>query len=120
MKKSITKFANKLHVTEHTLYKQLIQLEEELEVTLFKRKNRLMILTDAGINLRERAEQIIELTNKTVSELRQTNEDIHGEIAIGSGETEGFSMIADVIKNIQNEYPIITFQSYTCDGYATI
>lgn len=115
--KSITKAANKLHVTQPTLSKQLIQLEEELEVTLFERKNRQMILTDAGINLRERAEQIIELTNKTVSELRQTNEDIHGEIAIGSGETEGFSMIADVIKNIQNEYPHITFNIYSGNGY---
>lgn len=114
--KNITKAARKLHVTQPTLSKQLSQLEDELEVTLFERRNRQMILTDAGINLRERAVQIIELTNKTVSEIKQTNEDIHGEIVIGSGETRGFSIIVDTLQLIQKEFPNITYNIFSGNG----
>ena len=114
--KNITKAARKLHVTQPTLSKQLSQLEAELEVTLFERRNRQMILTDAGVNLRERAAQIIELTNKTISEIKQTNEDIHGEVVIGSGETKGFSIIVDTLQLIQKEFPNITFNIFSGNG----
>lgn len=114
--RNITKAARKLHVTQPTLSKQLSQLEDELEVTLFERRNRQMILTDAGVNLRERAAQIIELTNKTISEIKQTNEDIHGEIVIGSGETKGFSIIVDTLQLIQKEFPNITFNIFSGNG----
>lgn len=114
--RNITKAARKLHVTQPTLSKQLSQLEAELEVTLFERRNRQMILTDAGVNLRERAAQIIELTNKTISEIKQTNEDIHGEIVIGSGETKGFSIIVGTLQLIQKEFPNITFNIFSGNG----
>lgn len=114
--RNITKAARKLHVTQPTLSKQLSQLEAELEVTLFERRNRQMILTDAGVNLRERAAQIIELTNKTISEIKQTNEDIHGEIVIGSGETKGFSIIVNTLQLIQKEFPNITFNIFSGNG----
>ena len=60
---SITNAANILHITQPTLSRQLMQLEEELGVQLFIRGKKSIILTDAGMLLRSRAEEIINLTD---------------------------------------------------------
>lgn len=92
--KTISKAAETLHLTQPTLSKQLKELEEELQVTLFHRGSREITLTEEGIYLRNRANEILSLVNATTINL-QKDELIAGEINIGSGETRGFQLIAD-------------------------
>ena len=65
---NITKAASLLHVTQPTLSRQLIQLEEELGVKLFIRGKHRIILTDDGMLLKRRAQEIVSLTDKTIRE----------------------------------------------------
>ena len=66
---NITKAAEVLHITQPTLSRQLAQLEEETGVKLFNRGTRKITLTDEGILLRRRAEEILSLVDKTEQEL---------------------------------------------------
>ena len=66
---SITKAAEVLHITQPTLSRQLAQMEEEVGVKLFDRGTRKISLTDEGMLLRRRAEEIIDLSDKTIQEL---------------------------------------------------
>lgn len=77
---NFTKAANILHVTQPTLSRQIAQLEEELDVKLFQRSNHHIILTEDGMLLKRRAQELIELSNKTKRELSHENEIIEGEI----------------------------------------
>ena len=68
---SISRAAGFLHITQPTLSRQMMELEEELGAKLFERgqKNRHLVLTDAGMLLRRRAEELVELADKTTAEL---------------------------------------------------
>ena len=85
---SITKAANLLHITQPTLSRQMIQLEEELGVSLFLRNKYRITLTDDGILLKHRAQEIIELADKTEEEFKNKNEELNGKVSIGCGETK--------------------------------
>lgn len=67
---NITKAAALLHLTQPTLSRQLMQLEEELGVKLFRRSQHRIVLTDAGMLLRRRAQEIVDLSEKTRRELQ--------------------------------------------------
>ncbi len=110
---SITGAANSLHLTQPTLSRQLKDLERELGQKLFIRGNHNIILTPEGMILRKRAEEIIDLVEKTESEFQSINEFIGGDIYIGCGETESMRYIAEVMKNIQDEYPDIKFHIHS-------
>lgn len=66
---NITKAAQLLHVTQPTLSRQLMQLEEELGVKLFERSNHSIILTNDGLLLKRRAQEIVSLAEKTKKNL---------------------------------------------------
>ena len=66
---SITKAADVLHITQPTLSRQLAQMEDEMGVKLFDRGTRKIVLTNEGLLLRRRAEEILELVDKTEREL---------------------------------------------------
>lgn len=66
---SITKAAEALHITQPTLSRQLAQMEEDMGVRLFDRGTRKIVLTNEGILLRRRADEILELVDKTRHEL---------------------------------------------------
>ena len=85
---NITKAANLLHLTQPTLSRQLMQLEEELGVKLFHRSKHRIILTEDGMLLRRRAEEIVSLSEKTKDDLRHKKEQLAGRISIGSGELQ--------------------------------
>ena len=84
---NITKAARLLHITQPTLSRQLIQLEEELGVQLFHRGKYHVTLTNDGMLLKRRAQEIVALTEKTQKEFQNRDEELAGEIAIGCGET---------------------------------
>ncbi|SEW22195.1 LysR family transcriptional regulator [[Clostridium] fimetarium] len=110
---NITAAALSLHVTQPTLSKQLKELEDELGTQLFIRGNRRITLTEDGIFLRKRAQEILDLTEKTETELKESDEIISGDIYIGGGETEAIRILAKVVKQITEEYPLIHFHLYS-------
>ena len=77
---NITKAAALLHVTQPTLSRQLMQLEEELGVKLFRRSQYRVVLTDDGMLLRRRAQEIVELADKAERELQHLDAELTGEI----------------------------------------
>lgn len=112
---SISGAAEFLHLTQPTLSRQLMDLEEELGVKLLNRgkKNRRVTLTEEGMLLRKRAEEIVALTDKTVSELDVSHDVISGDIYIGGGETNAMRLIARVGKKLQSQYPLIRYHLFS-------
>ncbi len=110
---SITGAANYLHLTQPTLSRQLQDLERELGQKLFIRTNHNVVLTPEGMILRKRAEEILDMVEKTEKEFSSISENISGEIHIGSGETYIFKCIADVINEMRNDFPQIIFHIYS-------
>ena len=100
---NMTKAAELLHVTQPTLSRQIMQLEEELGCKLLRRSNHSIYLTEEGMLLRKRAQDMIALEERTAREFRNLQEEIAGEITIGSGETRGVSEITDVMAKFQNQ-----------------
>ena len=110
---NITKAAKQLHLTQPTLSRQLMQLEEELNTPLFIRGKRKIELTEAGMILRIRAEEIVTLIDKTQQEVMQ-NEDMVGQVVIGTGVFDASqNFLSDVIMQFQNLYPEVHFDIYT-------
>ncbi|WP_024345212.1 LysR family transcriptional regulator [Lacrimispora indolis] len=111
--KNITGAAKALNVTQPTLSKQLMELEESLGKKLFVRGNRTITLTEEGMLLYRRAQEIIDLADKTESEFRGSDEVISGDICIGGAETDAMRLTAKTIKKLQNKYPHIQYHLFS-------
>lgn len=105
---NISAAANLLHVTQPTLSRQLKGLEEELGVTLFKRKGKHMTLTQEGRYLAEQANNILNLVDMTTANLAKSH-DIYGTVTIGLAESHTVTSIAKAIKEVQQTYPNTRF-----------
>lgn len=110
---NITRAAQLLHITQPTLSRQLIQLEEELGVTLFKRSKYRIVLTDDGMLLRRRAQEIVDLAEKTQMEFERHEESLSGEISIGCGETNSMSFLSERIATFRRAHPLVSFNIYS-------
>lgn len=110
---NITKAASLLHVTQPTLSRQMMQLEDELGVKLFHRGKYHITLTDDGMLLKRRAQEIIELTDKTVKEFSRENGELTGEIAIGCAETKNMTFLSRRMADFRREHPLVQFYMYS-------
>ncbi len=110
---SITNAANYLHVTQPTLSRQIKELEEEVGQKLFIRGSHNMKLTQEGFILRKRAEEIVSMVDKTEAEFRSMESTVAGDIYIGGGETRAISYIADVVRELREEYPDIKYHLHS-------
>lgn len=112
---SISGAAAQLHITQPTLSRQLMELEEELGTRLLNRgkKNHKITLTDEGMRLRRRAEEIVTLADKTQMEFNSSDETISGEIHIGGGETDAMRLIARAAKRLQAAHPHIRYHLFS-------
>ena len=110
---NITKAAALLHLTQPTLSRQLMQLEEELGVKLFHRSKHSIILTEDGMLLKRRAQEIVSLSYKTVQELSHKEDVLSGEIAIGCGETKSMLFLSEQIKKFRQKYPLVQFSIHS-------
>lgn len=110
---SITGAAAALHMTQPTLSRQLKDLEQQLGKALFVRSSHHVILTDEGILLRKRAEEIIEMVDKLEAEFQSMKETVRGDVYIGGGETEAMKQIARGVKQLQLNYPDIKYHLYS-------
>lgn len=110
---NITKAAALLHLTQPTLSRQLMQLEAELGVKLFHRSKHSIILTEDGMLLKRRAQEIVSLSDKTVQELSHKEDMLSGEIAIGCGETKNMLFLSEQIKKFRQKYPLVQFSIHS-------
>ena len=112
---NITKAAELLHITQPTLSRQLMQLEDELGAKLFQRSSHSIRLTEDGMLLKRRAQELVQLADKTVGEF-QRGEELSGNIAIGSGEGNSVQELADVIRAFQKKHPLVQYDLYTANA----
>ena len=112
---SISGAAESLHLSQPTLSRQLKEMEEELGKQLFIRGNRRVTLTEEGMILRKRAEEIMELVKKAEDEISLSDETVSGNITIGAGETDGIRLLAKVAQSVQSEYPSVHFHIVSGD-----
>lgn len=117
---SISGAAESLHLSQPTLSRQLKDMEEELGKQLLIRGNRKVTLTEEGMILRKRAEEIMELVKKTESEISLSDETIAGDITIGAGETDGIRLISRAAKTLQMEHPMIHFHIISGDAVTVL
>lgn len=110
---TISGAAEALHITQPTLSRQIKDLEEELGKQLFIRSNKKISLTEDGILLRQRAEEIVNLVDKTELEMMTSNSLLSGEIYIGSGECHALKIITKSMKKMQENYPLVKFDIHS-------
>ncbi len=113
---NISAAAQALHLTQPTLSRQLRDLEEELGKQLMMRGSRKITLTEDGMLLRKRAEEILDLVGRTEKEIAQSDESISGDIYIGTGETDGIRQIVKTARQLQKSYPGILFHIVSGDA----
>ena len=106
---TISAAAQALHVAQPSLSRQMKELEEELGVTLFARGNRKITLTEEGMVLRKRAEEMVRLMQMTEEEISQIKNHISGSVRIGAGESWSFHYLSRAAASIAAEHPDIRF-----------
>lgn len=113
---SIVHAAEALHLSQPTLSTQIKNLEEELGKQLFirgTRGTRKVTLTEEGMILRKRAEEILDLVKRTENEITLNDDIIVGDVYIGTGETDGVRLMAKAAKKLQEHYPGIHYHIYS-------
>lgn len=115
---SITRAADYLHITQPTLSKQMMDLEAQLGKPLFIRGKKNITLTEEGMYLRSRAQEIITLMETTEASFRENEQAITGDVFIGCGEHRSSFPIMQLIQSIQADYPEITFHFFSSNADA--
>lgn len=110
---NVTHAARRLHISQPTLSRQIRDLEEELGKKLFTRSNYSVKLTEEGMLLRQRAEDILEMTDKTLAEFRALDGLNGGDIHIGCAESNGIAPFIRVVQGLQAQYPRIRTHFYS-------
>ena len=113
---SFSTAAERLFLSQPTLSRQLKELEDELGKTLLVRSNKGVTLTEEGMLLRKRAEEIVDLMDKTKQEVRQNNDSVSGTVYIGAGETYAIKLIADTAHHLKTDYPDIHYSFFSGNG----
>lgn len=112
---NISNAAKRLHISQPTLSRQLMDLEKELGITLFERGHRQIKLTQEGYYLYERAQEITSLVDKTETDL-QSQDVISGTLDIGAGESAAIQPVMTVIGDIIKKYPDIKINLVSGDS----
>lgn len=110
---NITKAAESLHISQPSLSKQIMELEQEIGKKLLIRGKRQVTLTDDGVLLRRRADEIVKLLEKTERELSADNVQLSGEVMIGGNPTQN---ILTAAAKLRAAYPDVRFQFYSSDA----
>ena len=109
---NITRAAESLHITQPSLSKQLMELEQELGKQLLVRGKRKLTLTDDGVLLRKRAEEIVALLEKTEQEL-SADTALGGKISIGGLPGK---RVLQAAAELRAEHPDVSFDFYSGDA----
>ena len=103
-------------MTQPPLSRQLMELEAEVGKPLLIRGGKKVTLTEDGMLLRKRAEELVELMEKTKAELAGSDETISGDVYIGGGETDAVLLLAEAAGELQEKYPLIHYHIYSGDA----
>ncbi|MCF0115045.1 MAG: LysR family transcriptional regulator, partial [Erysipelotrichaceae bacterium] len=106
---NITKASEILHTTQPNVSRQIADLEKELGKPLFNRNGRTLTLTQEGMFLRRRAQEIVELVERTEEDFLHIDEVINGTIHIGAIETDAMHFFGDIFLDIHNTFPGIKY-----------
>ena len=110
---NITRAAESLHIAQPSLSKQLMELEKKLGKQLLVRGKRKITLTEEGVLLRKRAEEIVGLVEKTEHEISYDPEETMGDIYIGGSSSES---VLSAAAELRRNYPGIRFHFYSGDA----
>lgn len=112
---NMTRAAEQLHVTQPTLSKALKSLEDELDKKLFTRHSFSIRLTDEGVLLRERAEDLISMADKIEKEFLSLDDITGGELFLGLAESYQIAHVANAIKVLKERYPKLRYHIISGD-----
>lgn len=112
---NMTRASERLHVSQPTLSKQMKELEEELGKKLFRRGSASIHLTDEGMLLRKRAEDILAMVDKTADEFKALDEVTGGDVYIGCAESYQIRYLAEIIKDFREHYPLLKYHILSGD-----
>jgi DNA-binding transcriptional LysR family regulator len=112
---NMTRAAEQLHVTQPTLSKALKSLEDELDKKLFTRHSFSIRLTDEGVLLRERAEDLISMADKIEKEFLSLDDITGGELFLGLAESYQIARVANAIKALKERYPKLQYHIISGD-----
>ncbi len=110
---NITAAANLLHMAQPPLSRQIKQLEAELGTELFDRSGRHLQLTESGVLLAHRAREILNLTERSLQEVRSVGQGISGTLYMGAVSTANYMLLPNLIKEFNKLYPQVHFQLVT-------
>ena len=110
---TVSAAAQSLHVTQPTLSRQMMELEDELGAPLFARGRRRIALTEEGRFLEQRAEEMVALAERTLAEFRDPEDGVSGEVAIGGGETDAMRFVARAAVRVREASPRVTFRLFS-------
>lgn len=113
---NITKAAQQLHITQPTLSRQIMELEKELDVTLFNRNKRRMQLTSTGVMFQQRVTTLLQLLNQTKSELHQLTDELTGSINLGCVVSSVSPFIMQLVQQFQKANPKVIINIFDGDG----
>ena len=106
---NMTRAAEQLHVTQPTLSKTLKALEDELGKKLFTRHSFSIVLTEEGVLLRDRAEDLVSMADKIEKEFLSLDDITGGELYLGLAESWQIRYLARDIRKLKNKYPSLTY-----------
>ena len=112
---NMTRASERLHVSQPTLSKQMKDLEEELGKKLFRRGSASIHLTDEGMLLRKRAEDILAMVDKTTDEFKALDEITGGDVYIGCAESHQIRYLAEIIHKFRKRYPLLKYHILSGD-----
>ena len=113
---NITKAAEQLHVTQPTISRQLMELEQLLGTPLLIRGKRQITLTDAGVLFQQRAQEMVDLLDKTRRDLAQQQDLVGGTVSLGCVESRVSRMLPQVLRAFSARYPQVRYELYSADG----
>ena len=102
---NMSKAAERMHISQSALSKQLKGLEEELGKKLFVRHSFSIELTEEGMLLRKRAEDLLSMADKITAEFASMDDIIGGNIYFGCAESYQIRHLAALIKRFKKQYP---------------
>lgn len=117
---SITRAAQTLFLSQSTLSKQMMDLERQLGKQLFHRGKRRITLTEDGVFLRNRAQEILELLENTEAALHTEGDTLRGDLSIACGETAAMDRIAGLLEAFHAQYPEVKLHTYSGDADAVL
>jgi DNA-binding transcriptional LysR family regulator len=113
---NVTRAASQLHITQPALSRQLSELEREMGCDLLVREPRGVVLTEQGMLLRKRAEEIVSLADRTERELRAPAAKVEGDVWVGGGESRAMELVAQVATDIAREHPRVRLRVHSGNG----